>query len=176
MLFTAFLNLYVVIPANWIRQREYNKLATLVDVLRKYFSDSDSLSDISTASNAASHFIRSKKRVCKVIAFDATLYYNSIMKETSDVSTNRFYIYILYSLHDEGFYIGYTTDLKLRLIKHAKGEVIATKFRRPLKLIHYEFFINQKDALAREEFLKSGYGRKQLKEVLKRTMNRLLEK
>ncbi len=96
------------------------------------------------------------------------------MNETSDVSTKRYYVYILYSLHDGGFYIGFTTNLKLRLIKHAKGEVVATKFRRPLKLIHYEYFINEEDAKAREEFLKSGFGRKQMKKALKRTLQNLI--
>lgn len=95
------------------------------------------------------------------------------MKETSDVSTDKFYVYILYSLRDKGFYIGYSADLKIRLKKHAKGEVTATKFRRPFKLIHYEYFINEEDAKAREEFLKSGYGRRQLKEILKRTITTL---
>ena len=91
------------------------------------------------------------------------------MKETSDVS-NKYYVYVLYSLQDGGFYIGYTTNLKLRLSKHAKGEVPATTLRIPFKLIHYEYFINEKDAKARENFLKSGFGRKQLKEILKRTL------
>jgi putative endonuclease len=93
------------------------------------------------------------------------------MFETSDVSSReaRFYIYILYSLRDKGLYIGFTIELKNRLIRHASGKVTATKFRRPLKLIHYEYFINKEDAKSREEFLKSGYGRKQLKEFLKKT-------
>ena len=91
------------------------------------------------------------------------------MGETSDVS-NKYYVYVLYSLRDGGFYIGFTNNLKSRLIKHAKGEVTATKFRTPFKLIHYEYFINEEDAKAREEFLKSGFGRKQLKEILKRTL------
>lgn len=92
------------------------------------------------------------------------------MIETLDVSINRYYVYILYSLTDKGLYIGFTSNLKYRLIKHAKGEVVATKFRRPLKLIHYEYFINEEDAKAREEYLKSGYGRKNLKEMLRRTL------
>lgn len=91
------------------------------------------------------------------------------MKETSDVS-KRYYVYILYSLLDGGFYIGFTTNLKQRLINHAKGKVHSTKIRLPFKLIHYEYFINKEDAKAREEFLKSGFGRKQLKEILKRTL------
>lgn len=95
------------------------------------------------------------------------------MNETSDVSPIRYYVYILYSLTDKGFYIGFTTNLKLRLTKHSSGEVTATKFRRPFKLIHYEYFINEDDAKAREEFLKSGFGRKQMKEALKRTLKEL---
>lgn len=93
-----------------------------------------------------------------------------MMNETLDVSQEKHYVYILFSLHDEGFYIGYSNNLKIRLTKHAKGEITATKFRRPLKLIHYEYFIDKEDALAREEFLKSGFGRKNLKAMLKRTL------
>ena len=94
------------------------------------------------------------------------------MNETSDVSKNqlRYYVYILRSYQDHGFYIGFTTDLKSRLTLHAKGQVTATKFRVPLKLIFYEYFINKADAKARERFLKSGYGRQQLKAFLKRTL------
>lgn len=92
--------------------------------------------------------------------------------ETSDVSlpTARYYVYILYSYKDNGLYIGFTTDLKKRLITHASGKVQSTTLRRPLKLIHYEYFINKADAKAREVFLKSGYGREQLKQILKRTL------
>ena len=85
----------------------------------------------------------------------------------------KFYVYTLFSLKDHNFYTGFTTDLKARLIKHAKGQVTATKFRTPFKLIHYEYFINIDDAKAREVFLKSGFGRKQLKESLKRTLKNI---
>lgn len=88
-----------------------------------------------------------------------------------DVS--RYYVYILLSLKDHGLYIGYTTDLKRRLILHSKSQVTATKIRVPLKLIHYEYFIDKTDAKAREEFLKSGYGRVQLKQILKRTLKNI---
>ena len=76
--------------------------------------------------------------------------------ETSDVSSPlaRYYVYILFSFKDKGLYIGFTTDLKSRLQTHAKGKNQATILRRPLKLIHYEYFINKADAKAREEFLK----------------------
>jgi putative endonuclease len=94
------------------------------------------------------------------------------MKEASDVS-NKYYVYILHSLHDDGLYIGFTSNLKARLLQHSNGEVISTKFRTPFKLIHYEYFINEKDAKAREEFLKSGFGRRQLKQIIKGTLERL---
>ena len=88
--------------------------------------------------------------------------------ETSDVS-NEYYVYVLYFFKDKGLYIGFTTNLKRRLVEHARGLSKATKFRRPFLLIHYEYFINKADAKAREIFLKSGFGRRQLKEALKRT-------
>lgn len=82
----------------------------------------------------------------------------------------RYYIYVLLSLKDKKFYIGFTSYLKNRLSEHAKRNVRSTKDRRPLKLIHYEYFINKADAKAREVFLKSGFGRNQLKQSLKRTL------
>lgn len=51
---------------------------------------------------------------------------------------------------------------------------MSTRKRRPLLLIHYEYFINQADAKAREEFLKSGFGRDQMKQALKRTISELI--
>ncbi|OGM13760.1 hypothetical protein A3A76_03025 [Candidatus Woesebacteria bacterium RIFCSPLOWO2_01_FULL_39_23] len=85
----------------------------------------------------------------------------------------RFYVYIPYSLRDNGFYISLTYNLKRRLLEHSHRMVDATKTGVPLKLIHYEYFINLEDAKARERFLKSGYGRKQLKEILKRTLQKI---
>ncbi len=82
----------------------------------------------------------------------------------------KYYVYILLSLKDKKFYTGFTTDLRNRLSQHARGEVISTKNRLPVKLIHYEYFINEKDARSREVFLKSGFGRKQLKNSLKNTL------
>lgn len=94
------------------------------------------------------------------------------MEEKSDFS-KRYYVYILFSLKDKKLYIGFTTDLKARLINHAHRRVRATMYRRPLKLIFYEYFINQRDAKARERFLKSGFGRSQLKLALKDTLQEL---
>lgn len=85
----------------------------------------------------------------------------------------HYYVYVLLSLKDKRFYIGFTEDLKNRLSEHAHGRVRSTKDRRPLKLIHYEYFIIKSDAKAREVFLKSGFGRDQLKKSLKDTLTKL---
>ena len=79
-----------------------------------------------------------------------------------------YYVYILKSLKNNSFYIGYTTDLKRRFEQHNNGESQATKSFRPYKLIFYEAFLNKTDAKNREVYLKSGYGRK--------TINKLLNK
>ena len=64
-------------------------------------------------------------------------------------------------------YTGYTKDLKLRFEQHLKGLVESTKNRRPFKLIYYEACLSQKDALHREKYLKTAYGKKFLKNRLK---------
>lgn len=74
------------------------------------------------------------------------------------------------SLKDRKFYVGFSTNLKRRISEHISGSVVATKHRLPLQLIHYEYFINREDAIARERFLKSGFGRDQIKQALKRTL------
>lgn len=98
------------------------------------------------------------------------------MKRQTFQNNLHYYTYVLLSLKDNEFYIGYTNNLRNRLIEHAKGLVDATQYRRPLKLIHYEYFINEKDAKAREVFLKSGYGHKQLKTFMKNTLISLRSK
>jgi putative endonuclease len=87
-----------------------------------------------------------------------------------------YYIYILYSKKDKGLYIGFTTNLKRRIAEHQRNSVTSTKNRLPLKLIHYEAFLLKEDAQAREQYLKSGYGRKQLKSQLKRLFTKLHSK
>lgn len=116
---------------------------------------------------------QTRLRVCEVAKSDLALNYILIM-ETLDVSfKKKYYIDVLFSLKDKRFYVGFTEDLKRRLTEHATGLVSSTKARRPLKLIHYEYFIDKADAKAREVFLKSGFGRSQLKESLKRTLTEL---
>jgi len=78
-----------------------------------------------------------------------------------------YFTYVLQSAKDDGFYIGFTKDLKLRFKQHSKGEVVSTKSRRPLQLIYYEACLTQKDATNREGYLKTYNGRSFLHKRLK---------
>jgi len=77
------------------------------------------------------------------------------------------YVYVLRSEKDGGFYIGYSTNLRKRFDEHMTGRSIATSYRRPWRLIYYEAYLNQDDALGRERYLKSGSGRRFLKAQLR---------
>jgi len=77
------------------------------------------------------------------------------------------YVYILQSLKNKKLYIGYTNNLKKRLQEHNSGKSLATKPFRPYKLIFYEAFLDKKDAKAREEYLKSGWGLRSIRKMLK---------
>jgi putative endonuclease len=81
---------------------------------------------------------------------------------------NMYYTYILFSQKDKRFYTGYSSDLRKRLIEHQKGQVFSTKGREPVKLIYYEACHNEQDARAREKYLKSGMGKRYLKNRIKR--------
>lgn len=78
------------------------------------------------------------------------------------------HVYILHSLKDGRFYIGYTADLQQRLLRHNRGEVLSTRFRRPFELIFYESFLNAQDAKRRERYFKTTKGKTTLKQMLRR--------
>jgi putative endonuclease len=78
-----------------------------------------------------------------------------------------FYVYVLRSESDSGLYIGYSTNLRRRFAQHNEGSAFATSHRGPWKLIYYEAYIEQADALGRETYLKSGSGRRFLKAQLR---------
>ncbi|MBI3952586.1 MAG: GIY-YIG nuclease family protein [Candidatus Doudnabacteria bacterium] len=66
-----------------------------------------------------------------------------------------YYVYILESLSDGKRYIGFTANLRRRLVEHERGLNFSTKFRRPFKLIYFEACLSEKDAKRREHYLKS---------------------
>ena len=78
-----------------------------------------------------------------------------------------YYVYLLLSDKDGKFYTGSTDDLKRRIAEHEAGYVKSTVRRKPLKLIYYEACLNEADAGVRERYLKSGTGKKYLRNRLR---------
>ena len=66
-----------------------------------------------------------------------------------------YYVYILYSINFDSFYIGFTADLERRLQHHNDGLTKSTKAKRPWRIVYTEKFEVQLDALRRERFLKN---------------------
>ena len=69
-----------------------------------------------------------------------------------------YFVYILYSKKDNELYTGCTNDLEKRVARHQKGNVLATKFRRPLILVYHEVFDSKQKAFSRERYLKTKWG------------------
>lgn len=84
------------------------------------------------------------------------------------VKASMFYVYVLRSTASERLYTGFTSDLRKRLTQHLSGRSPYTKSRGPYELIYYEACKDANDALAREKYLKSGPGKRYLKNRVKR--------
>ena len=56
--------------------------------------------------------------------------------------------------------------------QHRIGEVASTKARRPLRLIFYEAYLEEKDAVRREDYFKTSKGKRTLRLMLKEYLNK----
>ena len=74
-----------------------------------------------------------------------------------------YYVYVLRSRKDGKFYTGCTADLKRRVGEHNDRKVQSTSSRAPFDVVYYEASKNQSDALRREKYLKSTYGKRYIK-------------
>ena len=81
-----------------------------------------------------------------------------------------FYVYVLEN-KNKRWYTGYTGDLRKRFNEHNSNLFSYTKGRGPFELIYYEACINKFDAMAREKYLKSGMGKRYLRNRLKRFLS-----
>ncbi|NTU46881.1 GIY-YIG nuclease family protein [Candidatus Roizmanbacteria bacterium] len=77
-----------------------------------------------------------------------------------------YYVYILL-LQNGKFYTGSSHDLIQRIASHSAGKVISTKPYRPIKLVHYEAYLEKADALRREKYLKTTEGKYFLRQQIK---------
>lgn len=80
-------------------------------------------------------------------------------------------MYVLESKKDGKWYTGCTNDLRKRLEQHRNGKTTSTKSRGPLALIYYEASRSDEDAFNRERYLKTGMGKRYLKNRLRRFLS-----
>lgn len=80
------------------------------------------------------------------------------------------YVYIIQN--DKGtWYTGSTSNLRKRLREHNEGRSTWTKGKGSWRVIYYEGCLNEQDARSRELYLKSGVGKRYLKNRLKRFLS-----
>ena len=83
------------------------------------------------------------------------------------VRSQSWYVYVLKSKKTKERYFGAAKNVQKRILSHNFGKNKSTKYGVPWKVIYCEISLNIKDARAREKYLKSGMGRKYLKNRLK---------
>lgn len=78
-----------------------------------------------------------------------------------------FYNYVLECDKTKTFYTGATDNLERRLEQHHKGQVYYTKNKLPVSLIYFEACLNKSDAFRREKYLKTGMGKRYIRNLIK---------
>ena len=68
-----------------------------------------------------------------------------------------YFLYILKSLKDSGYYIGITDKIEKRLKEHNSGKTKSIKSRIPFILIYTEAYLNKTEARKKEIILKTNY-------------------
>ena len=87
------------------------------------------------------------------------------------VRESMFYVYVLQDITTKFWYTGSTGDLRKRFAEHQRGKSQWTKGRGPWRLIYYEACLTESDARAREIYLKTGMGKRYLKNRIKRFLS-----
>ena len=77
----------------------------------------------------------------------------------------QFTVYILYAEQFNKYYVGFTSNLELRIKSHNEFGRDWTARYRPWKLIFTKEFENKNDAMWYEKWLKTGVGREFIKSL-----------
>jgi putative endonuclease len=77
-----------------------------------------------------------------------------------------YYAYVLKSIHFEYYYKGHCKDLEKRINQHNAGMTTSIKPYIPFKLVYFEKFETEQQAITREKYFKSAAGRRFLKKKL----------
>ena len=77
-----------------------------------------------------------------------------------------YYAYVLKSIEHEFYYKGHCHDLDKRLDQHNCGMTESIRPYIPFKVIYFEEFETEREAIIREKYFKSAAGRRFLKKKL----------
>ena len=80
-----------------------------------------------------------------------------------------FIVYILFSSTKNKFYIGFTSDLKERIIRHNQKSKGFTGKTNDWKLVYSEIHTTKPEALLREKQIKSWKSRIKIQELISNT-------
>ena len=77
-----------------------------------------------------------------------------------------FIVYILYSSSKDKFYIGFTSDLEERIIRHNQKSKGFTGNTNDWKIVYSETYPTKPEALSREKQIKSWKSRIKIQELI----------
>ena len=77
-----------------------------------------------------------------------------------------YYVYIIQSQTNCGFYVGSCRDIDIRIERHNAGATPSTKSGRPWKLVYSESYETNSEALKRERDIKSKKSRKYIEYLI----------
>ena len=77
-----------------------------------------------------------------------------------------FYVYILYSSFKDKFYIGYTSNIEERLIRHNQKSKGFTGTTNDWKIVYSELHSTKLEALTREKQIKSWKSRSKIQALI----------
>ena len=77
-----------------------------------------------------------------------------------------YFAYVLKSETHDFYYKGHCENLEKRLIQHNCGMTKSIRPYLPFKLIYFEPFTSEEEAIHREKYFKTSAGRRFLKKVL----------
>lgn len=86
----------------------------------------------------------------------------------------KYAVYVLLSLKDKMFYIGYTTNFHRRMSEHAAGKTKSTECRRPFIPVLCEYYYHPRDAIRRELYFKTTAGKRVIRLMLRESLADLM--
>ncbi len=76
-----------------------------------------------------------------------------------------FYVYILRSAVHDRWYVGFTSDVQARLVRHNNGSSKSIKPYAPWKVVYTEEFQTRSQAFRREQYFKSPSGYQEYRRI-----------